>query len=348
VSALLDAPPFSPRDDPALLAELTERTRWHIERCPAYARMWPDWRSAERLDELPYVHVSAFKRLALRSDAPDLVRQRTLLSSSTSGGAASRIALDARSSELQARSSAAILAAVLGASARPLVVVDDARNLRQRGEVSARIAAAMSLRPLASAIHFVLEGDPSTGKIAWDKLAAAAGTSPEILAYGFTWILWTQLARAPIPNEAAATLRRTRVRFVHSGGWKKLEASGVDRATFDRALLEAAGAGSTVTDVYGLVEQVGILYPLCEAGFRHAPRWAAVVARDPHTHAALVGEPGQLQLMNPLAWGAPYHSVLTEDVGRVVDGDCPCGRAGLRFELHGRLPNAELRGCANV
>jgi hypothetical protein len=52
--------------------------------------------------------------------------------------------------------------------------------------------------------------------------------------------------------------------------------------------------------------------------------------------------------MNVLALGAPYHSVLTEDLGRRVEGDCPCGRAGRRFGLLGRMAKTETRGCANV
>jgi hypothetical protein len=60
------------------------------------------------------------------------------------------------------------------------------------------------------------------------------------------------------------------------------------------------------------------------------------------------GKSGMLQLLNPLAYGAPYHSVLTEDLGRIIPGTCACGRAGRQFELLGRVPKAELRGCANV
>jgi hypothetical protein len=72
------------------------------------------------------------------------------------------------------------------------------------------------------------------------------------------------------------------------------------------------------------------------------------LVRDSWTLESLVGEPGQLQLMNTLARGAPYHNVLTEDLGRIVPGNCPCGRSGTRFELLGRVPKAEVRGCANV
>jgi len=113
-------------------------------------------------------------------------------------------------------------------------------------------------------------------------------------------------------------------------------------------MLRGLSADSKVIDYYGLVEQVGVIYPLCELGFRHAPRWSAVIVRNPWTMQPMVAGEGLLQLVNVLAWGAPYHSVLTEDLGRLVPGECPCGRAGTRFELLGRAPNVEMRGCANV
>ena len=102
------------------------------------------------------------------------------------------------------------------------------------------------------------------------------------------------------------------------------------------------------SDFYGLVEQMGIIYPMCEYGARHVPVWADVIIRDVYTLKPLMEETGQIQLLNVLAYGAPYHSVLTEDVGRLIPGECPCGRKGRRFDLLGRVPRAEIRGCANV
>ena len=69
--------------------------------------------------------------------------------------------------------------------------------------------------------------------------------------------------------------------------------------------------------------------------------------RDPWSLEPTTGE-GVIQSMNPLAWGGPYHSVLTEDLGRLHPSPCPCGRLGTTFDLLGRVPRAEVRGCANV
>ena len=339
MSELLSLPPFGARDDARLLDNLSALTRHHLEHCEPYRRMWPEWRGAASTADLPFVHVGLFKHLLLTSDGAK--SGRVLRSSGTTGAARSQIVLDEESSALQAASSAAILSEVLGSERVPLLVLDRAASLRQR-EVSARVAAAMALRPLASEIAFVLD---DIDGVRWPLVTNALMRASHVRVYGFTSILWQAWAPA-IPSAFADALREVRVDFVHSGGWKRLE--GVTRETFDDTLLANAGPGSRVIDFYGLVEQVGVVFPLCREGFRHVPAWADVLVRDPFTLDVLDGAPGMLQLMNVLARGAPYHSVLTEDVGETVVGACSCGLGGKRFRLHGRVPRAETRGCGSV
>ena len=345
MSAMLGEP-YATRDDARLLAELEALTLHHQAGCLPFARITADWRPSGRLEDVPFLHVGIFKDMLLQTHATGIRHQRRLASSATTSGVSSHVALDEHSSALQSASARHVLVAWLGSEMAPLVVLDSARALRERGAVSARLAAALSLRPLATKLSFVLSdaGDPSS--LDWDAVrrASAGGV---ITVYGFTWILWSAWANGAMPDIVRDHLRHVTIRFVHSGGWKKLESAKVDRTTFDRALLDAAGPGSHVLDYYGLVEQVGMIFPLCEAGRRHVPRWGEVIARDPWTLKP-TDQLGQLQLLNPLAWGAPYHSVLTEDMGTVPTDPCPCGRAGRTFVLDGRIPKAELRGCANV
>jgi hypothetical protein len=342
VSSLLAQRPFAPRDDATLLSELVELSRHHLASCPAYARIWPSFGKVSRVEELPWLHVGLFKRLELVSGAAGTRRERILRSSGTSGSA-SKVRLDAASSELQARSTAAILAEFLGDERRPLLVLDSARALVGT-ELPARLAAAMGLKPLASDLRFIVEDSAST-PVRWEVVADVVRGHRDVLVFGTTTSLWQVWGAAHIPDAAVEALRGCRVHFVHSGGWKRLEAQRVDRATFDAALLARTGEGSRVIDFYGLAEQVGIVFPACELGNRHVPRWVDLVVRDPYTLAPLDGEAGLLQLLNPLALGAPYHSVLTEDLARVGQGPCPCGRGGKHFELLGRVPRAEARGC---
>ncbi len=348
MSALLDQPPYGPRENAAFLREMEQLTRHHLAGCPLYAKIWGHWQGAESVEDLPFLHVGLFKRLVFRTDHAGIVHERTLHSSSTTGTQPSQVVLDSFSSNLQSRSVLAILKDVVGDRQRPLLILDDGRSLRQRGMVSARMAAALSLRPLATDIHFLLGNSSAPGSMKWDMLAEVLAGSNEFLVYGFTSMLWQAWGAAGIPAEVQERLRGKKIHFVHSGGWKRLEAQRVERDQFDGALTRNLHPDSRVVDYYGMVEQVGMIYPLCEHGFRHVPVWADVLVRDAYSLQVVEGQPGQIQLLNTLAYGAPYHSVLSEDMGRTVPGPCACGRSGKRFELLGRMPQAELRGCANV
>ena len=328
--------------------EMNELTRMHLAGCPAYARIWPEFREAREIADLPFLHVGLFKHITFKTEGAGIRHQRTLKSSATTSGISSRITLDQGSSQRQSASTLAILKDFVGDAVRPLLVLDSSRSLLARGEVSARIAAALSLRPLASEIQFLLADANDQHSIKWDLVANQLRKHDDLLVYGFTWILWLAWGAAKMPTEVQQLLRGKRIHFVHSGGWKKLETIQVDRHTFDEQLLRELHPESRVIDFYGLVEQVGIIYPLCEQGYRHVPRWADVLVRDPWTLETVTGESGQLQLLNTLAQGAPYHNVYTEDLGRIIPGDCPCGRSGKRFELLGRVPKAEIRGCSNA
>ena len=347
MSVLLQCPPYSERNDGLFLKEINFLSEHHLAGCEAYGRIWKGWQPAQRIEDAPFVHVGVFKRIELKTEDDSITFKRSVHSSSTSG-TSSRIALDQKSSILQSESVTKILGDFLGVEKRPLLILDSVKSLRQRGEMSARVAAAMSLRPLASDIVFLLKDSENPGSMKWDELRNVLLNNDRLIIYGFSWILWLAWGAGAFPRDIKMLLRKKEISFVHSGGWKKLESIRVDHSDFNQAVLRHVRTGSKVVDFYGLVEQMGIIYPMCECGARHVPVWADVVIRDVYTLKPIMEETGQIQLLNVLAYGAPYHSVLTEDVGRLIPGDCPCGRQGRRFDLLGRVPKAEIRGCANV
>jgi hypothetical protein len=348
VTALLDSPPYAERAEREFRAELLALTEHHLGGCPEYRAIWPGWWPPDDIAGFPFLHVGTFKSIRFVTSAPGLRHHRILKSSATASGISSQIVLDQRSAKLHARSSHAIQADFLGTEKRPLVVLDSPAGLRSGTELSARTAAALSLKTLASDLVFLLTDAADPASARWEVLLRLLAGHQSLVVYGFTYMLWTAWAAAEPPAEIRAALSGKRIDFVHSGGWKKLEHLKVGREEFDATLTRGLDPRSKVVDFYGLVEQVGVVYPLCGEGYRHVPAWADVFVRDPWTLAPLDREPGQLQLLNLLAWGAPYHNVLTEDLGLLVAGDCPCGRQGKRFEFLGRMPKVEVRGCANV
>lgn len=348
MSELLDRDPYSERDQRVFLSELRALSEHHLSGCAEYARIWSNWKGAEDVAAFPFLHVGMFKAGTFVTSACGIQHQRVLKSSATSSGVSSQIRLDQRSAELQLRSASVILADFLGSERRPLIVLDSSAGLRSGAELSAGTAAALSLKPLSSDILFLLKDASDPTSMKWDQLLPILAKNNSLLIYGFTYMLWCAWAAVEIRADVRSALQGKRIDFVHSGGWKKLEHLRVSRGQFDSALTRGLDPCSRVLDFYGLVEQVGVIYPLCPAGFRHVPVWADVLVRDPWNLVPLADSEGQLQLINLLAWGAPYHNVLTEDLGRLVPGECPCGRKGKRFEFTRRMPKAEMRGCANV
>ncbi len=113
-----------------------------------------------------------------------------------------------------------------------------------------------------------------------------------VLVYGFTYVIWNHLV-LPL-QRAGKTLNLPKALVLHSGGWKRLEHQAVTKDVFSRGVATALGCASTrVIDYYGMVENVGVVYPDCEYGNKHVPAFADVIVRDPLTLAPVAaGEKG--------------------------------------------------------
>jgi len=336
-----------------LLTQLAALQRHHAERCFPYARLVAEWehRCAARdsLETLPFVPVTLFKELDLRSGEGETLAVR---SSATTSGSASRVFTDKETRRRQSRSASRIWTDFLGSERRPYLIFDAEETVRGIGGLGARGAAILSLAPLASELHFLMEPADDALRINRDALRRAVdavGDRP-FVAYGFTYLL--HHAHREL-RESAMDLPQAHPesRILHSGGWKRLQAEAIEKPQFDRDVAGPWGLPpSAVIDFYGLVEQVGVPFPDCSEGVKHVPYWAEVVVRRADSlMPAAVGELGLLQLMNCLPLSGPYHNVLTEDLGEtVVEDGCACGRRGRAFRFVGRAPRAELRGCSDA
>ena len=104
-----------------------------------------------------------------------------------------------------------------------------------------------------------------------------------------------------------------------------------------------------VKNYYGLVEQIGSIFFECKCGYFIASNYSDIIIRDENLSICKKGEIGLVQLLSLLPTSYPGHSILTEDIGEIVnDHECKCYGHGTRFLIHGRLKNAELRGCSNI
>lgn len=331
-----------------LTESLGALTEWHRERCAPYdamvSRLFP--RSATSLETLPFLPVRLFKQLDLVSVAPADVF-KTLLSSGTTGQAVSRIYLDRDTAAMQSRVLASIVADFVGTRRLPMVVVDNADVVKDRARFNARAAGILGFSPFGHHHHYCLDASLQLDADALDAYLETYRDQPA-LVFGFTFVVWQGL------YEQAVRLGR-QFRFppgstlIHGGGWKRLADRQIDNDEFKRRVREVTGI-ERILNYYGMVEQVGSIFMECEHGRLHAPVFADVIVRDPTTFEPLPqGHTGVIQVLSTLPRSYPGHSLLTEDLGTILgDDDCPCGRPGRTFAVHGRLPQAELRGCSDT
>ena len=240
IDALLAAPTFSlePAERQARLLRVLQNELSYAaernERVRHYLDAWPtDYRGATSLADLPYLPVGAFKASPplMLTATENIVR--TLASSATTGQTPSRVALDAPTSRRMIKGVVAIASDFIGPRRRPYLVIDTAATLAAGGELGARAAAIQGLRPFATEMACCLSGDGAREPRIDESLLAAFAAkcgAVEVLAYGFTYVIWQHFVR-PL-RERGIRLQLPNIRVLHSGGWKRLQEQAVSRAAF--------------------------------------------------------------------------------------------------------------------
>ena len=138
-----------------------------------------------------------------------------------------------------------------------------------------------------------------------------------------------------------------KVDLIHGGGWKKLEKKKISNKSFND-LAKRKIQNINVINYYGMVEQLGLIYPSCSAGYFHVPPEAQIIIRDSTGARVNDGEQGIIQSISLLPMSYPGHSILTEDKVRKIPGFCSCGQHTDRFEFIERLRKVETRGCSDA
>ena len=359
IDRLLAIPPYGlpPEEcESALLELLKDELEYACGRNPGYKNYVQHWpvgmHSARRLADLPYLPVRLLKGEAPFSLVASSQIRRTLTSSSTTGQMPSRIAVDSLTARRMTKGVIAIARDFIGSTRRPCLVVDVADAIGSGPELGARGAAINGLLPFASETTYCLKpGKAGDLILDRDELLhfAESRRGSLVLVYGFTYILWEYLVK-PLISEGIC-LGMPDVHILHSGGWKLLQEQAVDAKSFNAGLARVFGCSSDrVIDFYGMVENVGVIYPDCAEGNKHVPVFGDVIVRSPLTLQPVAeGERGIIQVCSILPTSFPGHLLLTDDIAELVHYDgCPCGRRRTCFRFVGRVPRAELRGCGNI
>ncbi len=329
-----------------LVPMLNDLTRHHREQCAPYARLldviYPDYREASTLAEVPFLPVGLFKTRRL-SSVPVADEFKTLTSSGTTGQQVSQIVLDRETARRQTVALTRIMTHILGQERLPMMLIESGSLIKDRLRFNARAAGVLGMANFGRQHFYALDDDMKLDEDGLRAFLNRFGNRP-FLIFGFTFMVWQYL----LQQIAGRNFDLSNGILVHSGGWKKLQELAVSNTEFRR---QFARCGlQKIYNFYGMVEQVGSVYLEGEDGYLYPPNFADVIIRDPMTFAEqAVGVPGVIQVLSVLPLSYPGHSILTEDMG-VVHGidDSTCGRSGKYFSVTGRVPKAELRGCSDV
>ncbi len=335
--------------DEALKDILNDLTRRHYAACPEYARILDalrfDAAQNHACADLPFLPVRLFKQFELRS-VPKEEITKTLTSSGTSGQAVSKIFLNADNVRSQTKTLNEIISSFIGKQRLPLLLLDTEMIKKDRSMYSARGAGIIGFSIFGRNSTYALDAEMN---IDVDKVAAffEEHQNEPILMFGYTYMIWQFVVRAL--EEKNISFNAQNAVLFHIGGWKKLKDQEVDALEFNRRVQGRLG-NVKVYNYYGMAEQLGSVFVECEHGHMHCSNYSDVIIRRSKDFSeAEIGEKGLMELLSVLPVSYPGHVLLTEDEGEILGvDDCPCGRKGKYFKIHGRIKSAELRGCSDT
>ncbi|MGI6152880.1 MAG: acyl-protein synthetase [Christensenellaceae bacterium] len=349
IEEILKIPPYSlaSKQKAALYEDaMGDLTAFHRAHCAPYRRMVDALGATGKKEaDVPFFPVRLFKDYELLSvEKSEVVK--TMTSSGTSGQAVSKIFLDRKTSSAQTKALTKITGEFLGKKRLPMLVLDSKAVLKDRQMFSARGAGILGFSMLGHDVTYALNEQMELDFGVLDAfLEKHAGE--DMMLFGFTYIVWAHFYKALLDADKKYDLSNGIL--IHGGGFKKLQEEAVSNEEFKQRLKDACGL-ARVYNYYGMVEQTGSIFMECEHGRLHASVFSDVIIRRADDFSECgVGERGLIQLLSLLPHSYPGHSILTEDEGEITGiDDCPCGRLGKTIKIHGRIQNAEARGCSDT
>ena len=302
-------------------------------------------KKSQNLSDIPFLPVRLFKEFNFLSIEKKEIF-KTLLSSGTTSNGLSKIYIDKTNALNQIKVLQKIFNNLIGNSRLPMLVIDKQTNNIDRNSFNASIAAINGFSIFANEIVYLLDHENNINyKILNDFLKR--NHKKKFLIFGFTSNIFINLIKN-INIKKILIKDFSNALLIHGGGWKKIEEKKISRTKFNLTLNTKLGI-QNIRNYYGLVEQIGSIFFECKCGYFIASNYSDVIIRDENLNICKKGEKGLVQLLSLLPTSYPGHSILTEDIGEIVNDDnCKCYGSGTRFIIHGRLKNAELRGCSNT
>lgn len=328
---------------------LSALTRHHYANCKEYAKILDclgyDVTSDQGEENQPMIPVRLFKELELMS-VPRNQITKIMTSSGTSGQKVSRVFLDKENTKDQTKVLTEIITSYIGKKRLPLLILDTKLALKDRTMFSARGAGIVGFSTFGRDVTYALDEHMNLDLAGVEAFLEKHQDEP-VLMFGYTYMIWQYVVCAL--KAQGHFFKMTNGILFHIGGWKKLKDQAVDTFTYN-ATVKAVLGNVNVYNYYGMAEQLGSVFVECEYGHLHCSVFSDVLIRRPGDFScAAVNERGLIELISLLPTSYPGHILLTEDEGEILgEDDCPCGRKGKYFKIHGRIKGAEIRGCSDT
>jgi phenylacetate-coenzyme A ligase PaaK-like adenylate-forming protein len=324
-------------------------TKKHYENCSKYRNLLDNFNFnieiGHEVEEYIFLPVRLFKEYELRSINKENVF-KTMTSSGTSGQQVSKIFLDRETASNQTKVLTRITSDFLGNKRLPMLIIDSKEVVKNRQLFSARGAGILGFSMLGRDHTYALDDDMNLNIPIVEKFLEKH-SGEKIFIFGFTFMIWECFYKAL--RDKNISLDLSNGTMIHGGGFKKIMDEAVDNNTYKACLKDVCGIDK-VYNYYGMVEQTGSIFMECERGRLHTSIFSDIIIRNHKDFSVCgIGEKGLIQLISLLPGSYPGHSILSEDIGELIGEDnCPCGRLGKTFKIHGRVKSAEVRGCSDT
>lgn len=328
---------------------ISHLNNFHYENCKKYKQIIDslnlNLKLVKHIEKMPFVPVRLFKDHNLYSVKKREIT-KVLTSSGTSNKKLSKIYLDKKNSTSQRIVLSKIISNFIGKNKLPMLIIDSKSIFKEKKSFSARVAAILGFSIFGYDHTYVLNDNFS---LDFQKLKKFIKKyeNKKILVFGFTHLVWENLCKELKRKKISLNLEKAIL--IHGGGWKKLEKLQISNNEFKNELQQNTKI-KKIHNYYGMVEQIGSIFLECEkCGFFVTSNYSEVFIRDQNFKLLKDGQKGIVQLLSLLPTSYPGHNIITEDIGEVAkSNNCLCSSLGKRFKIHGRILNAETRGCSNV
>ena len=325
--------------------ELRKLTKHHYVKSNEYKKilMFSNYNLNNlKLNKFPYLPTSLFKEMSLKSIKDNKIH-KILTSSGTSGNSLSKIFLDRINAQNQTMALANIMSSILGSDRLPMLIIDKNPHIKNNS-FSASVAGINGFSVFGHNHQYIFNNN---GKINKKKLNSFLKkyNYKSFFIFGFTSLVhrcFFELLNDDRYDFSGGIL-------LHGGGWKKMESKKISNSYFKKNLIKKFNF-KEIYNYYGMVEQTGSIFLECKYCSNFTTSYYSdILIRDKNLNILSDGKKGLIQLLSLLPTSYPGHSILTEDIGEIVNNkNCECSKLGKSFKVYGRSTNSELRGCSDT